>query len=120
MKYIKVIPPKLQKTIKQEISLQVCDSLLAEVQAGATVDLTPILPQPKPAPAARSFSRDDPLPLQEAEQVQPDFDRDICTIIFKAPPGGADLYGAPAAPTTIAESLKQRMEKYQANPNIYP
>ena len=74
MKYIKVIPPKLQKTIKQEISLQVCDSLLAEVQAGATVDLTPILPQPEPAPATRSFSRDDPLPLQEAEQVQPDIE----------------------------------------------
>jgi len=30
------------------------------------------------------------------------------------PPGGADLYGAPDAPATIAEALKQRMEKYQA------
>ena len=33
---------------------------------------------------------------------------------LQAPPGGADLYGAPDAPATIAEALKQRMEKYQA------
>ena len=32
----------------------------------------------------------------------------------QVPPGGADLYGAPDAPATIAEALKQRMEKYQA------
>ena len=44
---------------------------MAEVQTGATVDLTPILPKPDPVPLARSFSRDAPLPLQEAEEVQP-------------------------------------------------
>ena len=35
-------------------------------------------------------------------------------IMEQVPPGGADLYGAPDAPATIAEALKQRMEKYQA------
>ena len=34
--------------------------------------------------------------------------------MVQVPPGGADLYGAPAAPATIAEALKQRLEKYQA------
>ena len=52
-----------------------CDSLLAEVQTGATVDLTPILPKPDPVPLARSFSRDAPLPLQEAEEVQLSLER---------------------------------------------
>ena len=42
---------------------------MAEVQTGATVDLTPILPKPDPPPLARSFSRDAPLPLQDAEKV---------------------------------------------------
>ena len=36
----------------------------------------------------------------------------------QVPPGGADLYGAPDAPATIAEALKQRMEKYQARKQI--
>ena len=50
--------------------MKVCDSLLAEVQTGATVDLTPILPKPDPPPLAKSFSRDAPLPLQDqAEEV---------------------------------------------------
>lgn len=35
-------------------------------------------------------------------------------IMEQVPPGGADLYGAPDAPATIAEALKQRMEKYEA------
>ena len=44
--------------------------MLAEVQTGATVDLTPILPKPDPPPLAKSFSRDAPLPLQDqAEEV---------------------------------------------------
>ena len=42
---------------------------MAEVQTGATVDLTPILPKPDPPTLAKSFSRDAPLPLQEAEEV---------------------------------------------------
>ena len=42
---------------------------MAEVQTGATVDLTPILPKPEPPTLAKSFSRDAPLPLQEAEEV---------------------------------------------------
>ena len=50
--------------------VKVCDSLLAEVQTGATVDLTPILPKPDPPQLAKSFSRDAPLPLQDqAEEV---------------------------------------------------
>ena len=49
--------------------LKVCDSLMAEVQTGATVDLTPILPKPDPPTLAKSFSRDAPLLLQEAEEV---------------------------------------------------
>ena len=42
---------------------------MSEVQTGATVDLTPILPKPDPPTLAKSFSRDAPLPLQEAEEV---------------------------------------------------
>ena len=37
----------------------------------------------------------------------------------QVPPGGADLYGAPDAPATIADALQQRMEKYQAKKPDY-
>ena len=69
MKYIKVISALKEQNSVWKKKLQVCDSLMAEVQTGATVDLTPILPKPDPPPLARSFSRDAPLPLQDAEKV---------------------------------------------------
>merc|ERR1719334_325694 len=76
---------------------KMCSSLMSEVESGSTVDLTPILPQSQ-APA-NNFSRDAPLPVVPDES--------------SLPPSNPEQYGAPPAPTTIAEALNQRLLKYK-------
>lgn len=81
-----------------------CDDLVQRAQNGELIEwnLLPSLPTlatTKPPTTLRSFSRDDPIQLPEN--------------IEDIPPANPEVFGAPPAPQTAAEALKQRLEKYR-------
>jgi len=82
--------------------IKVCDTLLEDARAGRYVDMSALQPEDPghpPAPAERSSSSEAPETGTQEEA---------------APPADPESYGAPDAPTTIAEALNQRLQKYKS------
>jgi len=81
--------------------IKVCDTLLEDARAGRYVDMSALQPEdPAHAPAKVESSPAAPQPA--ADNPEP---------VLVADP---EMYGAPDAPTTIAEALEQRLQKYKS------
>jgi len=82
--------------------IKVCDTLLEDARAGRYVDMSALQPEdPAHAPAGVESSPAVPEPAA-AENPEP------------GPVSDPEMYGAPDAPTTIAEALDQRLKKYKS------
>jgi len=81
--------------------IKVCDTLLEDARAGRYVDMSALQPEdPAHAPAFTEAPTSAPAPA--VENPEP------------APVSDPEMYGAPDAPTTIAEALDQRLQKYKS------
>jgi len=81
--------------------IKVCDTLLEDARAGRYVDMSALQPEdPAHAPAFTEAPTSAPVPA--VENPEP------------APVSDPEMYGAPDAPTTIAEALDQRLQKYKS------
>jgi len=84
--------------------IKVCDTLLEDARAGRYVDMSALQPEdPSHAPAGVESSSSAAAPEATAAEI---------------PEAGQlsdpEMYGAPDAPTTIAEALEQRLQKYKS------